>query len=150
MAELAQEQLQNVAQAVQGVNQAVQEMKSSLQAAGMLSKDQSGGKTTLGVEDITHDIGADEAYTAAVVSNTRVWNWNEKALAELELSKKQHDFAIQQQLDQVKIARENLALREAEDHALVKHLVNLEYTKFNAAVSEPIAPNTGAVARKQS
>jgi len=126
---------QAAAQAIQSVDQAVQEMKSSLQAAGMISKDQSGGKATLGIEDITHDIGADEAYTASLVGLTRVWNWNDKALAELELAKKQHDFAHKQKLD-------SLELREAQDHAFAKHCLDMDYAKFNNATSEPIAPNT--------
>lgn len=138
----ASQTAQDAKQLAQGINQSVQEMKQSLQAAGMLSKDQQGGKATLGVEDLTHDIGADEALTSASVSMTRQWNWNAKALAEVELNRKQlqlqreqFDFAMHQ-------ARENLALRAAEDAALIKHMINVDYAKFNNAVSEPISPNT--------
>ena len=133
---------QEAKQTAQSIGQAVQEMKQSLQSAGMLSKDQQGGKATLGIEDITHDTGLDEAYGASAYSNTRLWNWNEKALAQVELSEKElalrqkeHQFSVTQKLDALMIS-------EREQGLNFRHALNMDYAKFNNAVSEPISPNT--------
>lgn len=98
------------------------------------------------VENKAEEINSGEAHRSAVLSMTRQWNNNDKALVEKsfdydaamkaqQLAQAKWDFAVQQK-------RDNIALKEAQDASIIKHLANMEYVKFNAAVSEPIAPNT--------
>ena len=150
---MTEQELQAVKQAVQDVSQSVQDMKQSLQSAGQLSKDQSGGKATLGIEDISHDIGSDEAFSGKTYVDAELWGFDKKQIAaseqtervrsleldnqikQVELARKQHDFNHKQKLDSIEIAN-------AQDAAIFRHAINMEYAKFNSAVSEPISPNT--------
>ena len=58
-------------------------------------------------------------------------------LKEKELLQAEREAKIRKQAD-----LDAIAVSEREHSSLVKHMLNVEYAKFNSAVSEPIAPNT--------
>lgn len=115
-----------------------QSLSQGQQTGGQFQAD----KKVVGHEDVSHDVGVDEATSADLVTNKRLWDWNSKLLAaseqservkthdydislkshqlkiaELELARKEHDFAIKQQLDQI-------AVSEAQQASVIKHIVN--------------------------
>lgn len=108
---------------------------------------QSGGqlgttKSSLGTEDVTHDVDSDESFKADNINLARLWNFNNKLVAASELSErvKTHDYdlalkEIQLATAKLELARKeqtllhdrklnSLELREAENAALIKHIAN--------------------------
>ena len=157
--QLTDEQIQKIIQDAQAAAQ--QAVAQALQAAQQTGGSLSADKKTLGVTDVTEDTQTDEATRGKTYVDSEMWGINKKLLvereqsssqksfdydrslkeieiktAQLELARKESDFSHQEQLKAI-------AVSEAQQAALVKHLTNLEYAKFNAAVSEPLAPNTG-------
>lgn len=101
------------------------------------------------------EINTGEAHRAATFTDRELWGFNKKMLAakemeydlslkalqikdkEIEVARKEHDFAIQQQLDHLKVVGHTNA-------AVINNFIHSEYAKFNAAASEPISPDTGS------
>lgn len=159
MATLSEETIQKLLQQVEkgDLQSALQTLQSAQQTGGSLAADTKG----LGYEKVVDDIGTDEAFKSKTYGDSEMWGLNKKLLtereqataqrsadydkalkeieiktAQLELARKEHDFAHQQKLD-------SLQARVAEQSELIKHMINVEYAKFNNAQSEPISPNTG-------
>lgn len=150
---IVKEVKQSVAQQI-----AEQALQAAQQTGGSLSAD----KKVLGATVVTEDTQTDEAIRGKTYIDSEVWGVDKKLLVEreqsnaqksfdydkahkeielaaakIELARKQSDFNITEQLRAI-------AVSEAQQSANFKHLLNLEYAKFNAAVSEPINPNIGA------
>jgi len=141
---IAQQTAEQVAQAIQ-------------QTGGSLAAD----KKALGYTDVTEDTQTDEAFRGKTFTDAEMWGINKKFLVEREQSsaQKSHDFdkshkEIELAAAKIELARKQsdfnvteqlraIAVSEAQQAATIKHMLNLEYAKFNAAVSEPINPNTG-------
>lgn len=101
------------------------------------------------------EINTGEAHRAATFTDRELWGFNKKMLAakelefdllqkslqvkdqQLEIARKEHNFAVQQQLDHLKIVGHTNA-------AVINNFAHTEYAKFNAAASEPISPDTGS------
>lgn len=150
---IAKEVAQSVTQ--QAIEQALQQAQ---QTGGSLSSD----KKVLGSTDVTEDTQTDEHIRGKSYNDAEMYAVNKKLLVEREQStaQKSHDFdlalkEIQVAEAKIELARKQsdfnhqeqlkaIAVSEATQASIIKHFVNLEYTKFNAAVSEPINPNIGA------
>lgn len=115
------------------------------QVAQAISQNIAAGKSSF-IENKAEEINAGEAHRSGVLSLTRAWNNEDlgvkqrsndtaNALANLHLREAEHAFRIQRQLD-----HENV--RGARNAVTNDNQLHTEYAKFNAAVSEPIAPNT--------
>lgn len=157
---LTDAQIQKLIQDVQAAAQqaANQVLQAAQQTGGSLAAD----SKILSVEKDVVDIGADEAFKSKTYGDAEMWGINKKLLVEreqasaqkaldfdnahkqielaaakIELARKQSDFSTTEQLRAI-------AVSEAQQAATIKHMLNLEYAKFNAAVSEPINPNIGA------
>jgi hypothetical protein len=148
MANLTDEQVQKLVQAVQSAEQAVQEAKQAVQGTTQ-------EKSSI-VDSVTQnkqeEIGRGEADRHQVFVDSQLWAFDKKLLASneqsekvrsidaanskesIEIARKQHDFAIQQQLDHIKVI-------SAQNAANFDVALKLEYAKFNAATSHPISPN---------
>lgn len=150
---------QDVSQGIQDVKQSAQDTAQSLQnlKQGIQGSQQDKGTYS---ENKFEEINSGENLRRGTVNDADAWSFNKKLLiaseqsertrsldqdlalkqidieaAKLELARKQHDFAHQIKLD-------NLHARVAEHTEVFKHAINLDYAKFNNAVSEPISPNT--------
>lgn len=157
---LTDAQIQKLIQDVQAAAQqaANQVLQAAQQTGGSLAAD----SKILSVEKDIVDINVDEAFKSKTYVDSELWTIDKKLLVEreqasaqksfdfdkahkeielaaakIELARKQSDFSTTEQLRAI-------AVSEAQQAANFKHLLNLEYAKFNAAVSEPINPNIGA------
>lgn len=153
-----------VRQVTQAVTQQVveQTLQAAQQTGGSLSSD----KKVLGATDVTEDTQTDEAIRGKTYVDSEMWGIDKKLLVEreqasaqksfdfdkahkeielasakIELARKQSDFNVTEQLRAI-------AVSEAQQAATFKHILNMEYAKFNAAISEPISPNTADSASK--
>ena len=156
---LTDEQVQKIIQDAQAAAQqaAAQVLQAAQQTGGSLAAD----KKVLAHESTTEDTQTDEHIKGKSFNDAEMWVLNKKLLTEreqataqkafdydvalkeievaaakIELARKQSDFNHAEQLKAI-------AVSEAQQAALIKHFVNVEYTKFNNAQSEPISPNTG-------
>jgi len=139
-----------------------QVVEQTLQAAQQTGGSLSADKKVLGTTVVSEDTQTDEAIRGKSYGDSEVMFLNKKLLiereqasaqksfdfdkahkeielaaAKIELARKQSDFSTTEQLRAI-------AVSEAQQSANFKHILNLEYAKFNAAVSEPINPNIGA------
>lgn len=160
MPELTDQQIQKIIQDAQAAAQqvAAQALQAAQQTGGSLAAD----KKVLGTTVVTEDTQTDEATRGKTYVDSEMWGLNKKLLTEREqdTARKSFDYdkalkEIELKTSQLELARKQadfnhaeqlkaIAISEAQQAAVIKHLVNLEYTKFNAAVSEPINPNIGA------
>lgn len=153
---IVKEVKQSVAQQI-----AEQVLQAAQQTGGSLSAD----KKVLGSTVVTEDTQTDEHIRGKSYNDAEMWTLNKKLLTAREQSEaqKSHDYdislkEIEVAAAKVELARKQsdfnhseqlkaIAVSEAQQLAAFKHILNLEYAKFNAAVSEPIAPNTGATVK---
>ena len=108
---------------------------------------QSGGqlgttKSSLGLEDISHDVDSDESFKADNINLARLWNYNNKLVAASELSErnKSQDYdralkEIELKSAQLELARKeqdlshdralkSIELRASENASLIVHITN--------------------------
>lgn len=158
---LTAKQVQEIIQAAQGAHQAAQDAKQIAQEVSQSVQNIKGSqqeKSSM-TETKQEEINSGEGFRHQVFVDSQLWALNKKLLsaseqsertrsidldrelkeievktAQVELARKEHNFANQQKLD-------NLSLRKAEDAETFKHILNMEYAKFNAAASHPVSPN---------
>lgn len=93
-----------------------------------------------------------ESLRAAVVSNTRLWNANEKYIFEksqdydrilknLEVKEKELAIAEREAKLRHQVKLDSIEVSEKENNALVKHLANTLLVDFRTAAYHPISPN---------
>ena len=152
----AQQDAQEAKQIAQDVSQSVQDAKQTVQGttqekSSVVDSVTQNKQEEIGYGEATrHQMfvddqlwGVDKKHIAASEQSERVRSIDldrelkeiEVKTAQIELARKEHNFAHSQKLD-------SLQIRSSEQAELFKHALNLEYAKFNSAVSEPIAPNT--------
>lgn len=107
-----------------------------------------------------------EAIRAGTVSGSRLWNWNDKSIAQAEhlqtialnelvlqekqlaLREKQHDFSVKQKQDHQLLSNaqflDQVKVRNAQNNGSFDKAIEMEYARFNNAVAEPISPDTGS------
>ncbi len=165
---LSTDEINIIAKAVeQSISQKLQALDQALQAAQQTGGSLSADKKVLGYEHISEDIGTDEAYKAGTFATSELWNLDKKILAEREqaTAQKSHDYdkslkEIEVAAAKIELARKQsdfnhaeqlkaIAISEAQQAATFKHILNMEYAKFNAAVSEPINPTAGTEKKKK-
>jgi len=147
---IAREVAQQVIQ--QSVAQSVQ---AAQQTGGSLEAD----KKVLGTTDVTEDTQTDEAIRGKSFVDSELWGANKKLLfsdelnnqrlltslsikeKELQVAEREAKLRVQAQLD-------HIAVTAATNAGIFNHAINMEYAKFNAAVSEPISPNIGGNSKK--
>lgn len=150
---------QVVAQSVQGVAQSVTEqiIQATQQTGGSLAAD----KKVLGIEDISHDIGTDEAFKTQTANSADMWTLNKKILVASELLERNRSIDYHTALKALELKEQqlNLAEREAklrkqatldaieaserEQAAFLKHAFNTLSLDFRTAAFHPISPNDG-------
>lgn len=122
---------QKIQQGVQSaVEQAVQ--GSSQEKTSLISSENKFEETNTG-----------EAHRGAVLSTTRVWNWNDKALNALELKEKELHIAEREMAMAHQRKLNAIEIKEAEDRSLVKHIANTNGLNFAIAAQHPFSPNGG-------
>lgn len=115
------------------------------QVAQAISQDVASGKFSFSANKEEEILGG-ESLRNGTINETRAWNHliisdarrasDLKAKQEdLLLREREHQFKVQRELDEVKI-------RRAQNSETNDNQLRQEYAKFNAAVSEPLAPNT--------
>jgi hypothetical protein len=147
-----------VRQVTQAVTQQVveQTLQAAQQTGGSLSAD----KKVLGSTDVTEDTQTDEAIRGKSYVDSELWGGNKKLLfsdelnnqralnalaikeKELQIAEREIKLKLQAQLD-------HIAVTAATNAGIFNHALNMEYAKFNAAISEPLAPNTADSASKK-
>ena len=150
MSVLSEETVQKFLQAISELQSSVQNIQSSQQTGGSLAAD----TKTLAYTKEIDDTGTDEAHKGKIFNDAEMWTINKKLLvereqavvqktfdydralkevdlqaAQIELARKEHDFANQQKLDA-------LQLRVAEHAELAKHIFNMHSLGVKAPVSE--------------
>ena len=162
---LTAKQVQEIIQAAQSAQQAAQEAKQIAQDTAQSVQNLKQGvmgsaqeKSSM-FESKQEEINTGEAFRHQTFVDGQMWAFDKKQIAaseqservrsvdhdrnlkelelktkEVELARKEHNLAHQQKLD-------SLQVRSAEQAELFKHAINMEYARFNNAVSEPISPN---------
>lgn len=155
---LTDQQIQKIIQDAQAAAQqaVAQAIQTAQQTGGSLSAD----KKVLGTTDVTEDTQTDEAIRGKTYVDSELWGANKKlvfsdelnnqralnALAikekELQIAEREIKIKLQAQLD-------HIAVTAATNAGIFNHALNMEYAKFNAAISEPINPNTSDKGKKK-
>lgn len=161
---LSQDEINIIAKAVeQSISQKLQALDQALQAAQQTGGSLSADKKVLASTDVTEDTQTDEHIRGKSYNDAEMWTLNKKLLTEREQSNAQKSQDYDQSLKEIEVAAAKIelarkqsdfnhseqlkaiAVSEAQNLAAFKHILNMEYAKFNAAVSEPINPNIGAI-----
>ena len=146
------EEVQQIVQ--QAVEQATQQaaeqvLQAAQQTGGSLSSDQK----NLGYQKFIEDPGTDEANKLAVYSGTRQWNFNDKALIEDSRDYDKAKKYLDLQREAINVARDQSEANKKSTFDHIESMMGLlnvyrqinsvnDNSKFGAAVSEPISPNT--------
>lgn len=146
------EEVQQVVQ--QAVEQATQQVGEQLlqaaqQTGGSLSSDQK----NLGYQKFIEDPGTDEANKLAVLTNTRAWDHNVKSLVEDSRDYDKAKKYLDLEKERIEVARNQSEANKKSTMDHVESMMSLlnvyaqvnsvnDNSKFSAAVSEPISPNT--------
>lgn len=128
---------------------AEQTLQAAQQTGGSLSAD----KKVLGADYVTEDTGSDEAVKGKTYVDSELWGFNKKSLVEKSQDFDRSHKALEIQREQIRliedraIASKNASLQHVEAIMALanaySHLQNVhDQSKFNAAVSEPLSPNT--------
>ena len=151
---IVKEMVEQIAQ--QAAQQAVEQtLQAAQQTGGSLRAD----KKVLGADYVTEDTGSDEAVKGKTYVDSELWGANKKLIFahELDTQRALNQLAIKERQLQVdereaklrhQAQLDAIATSEAQQSLNFKHILNMEYAKFNAAISEPIAPNTADSASK--
>ena len=145
-----EETVQKFLQAISELQSSVQNIQSSQQTGGSLAAD----TKSLGYNKEIDDTGTDEAHKGKTFNDAEMWTINKKLLvereqgdvrksgdydrslkeielktAQIELARKEHDFATKQHMDA-------LQFRVAEHAELAKHIFNMHSLGVKVPVSE--------------
>ena len=121
MALTREEIVQIVQQVVQGT------LEQSVQSAGQYQAD----KKVVGYEDMTHDIGVDEAMQNATLNDAQTWSFNKKMTAAIEQRAYLDDSAYAHALKTIELKERNLA--SAEREAKLRHQTKMESIELRAS-----------------
>ena len=152
---LTRDEIQQVVQqAVQAALEQAQLQAQGVQTAGQLNT----GKTITGFEDVSHDIGMDEALKNLNLNDSQKWSFNNKLTAAIENRAYMDDTAYAHALKAIELKERNLAiaereaklrhqtkldsleLRTAENAEVSKHYANHLHLDFRASVNESQLP----------
>lgn len=137
----------------QSVQQAIEQV---VQTSGQFQAD----KKVLGYEDMTHDIGVDEAMQKGTLNDAETWSFNKKMTAAIEQRAYLDDAAYSNALKTLELKERNLAVAEREaklrkqasldaievsereQSTVMKHFANHLHLDFRGATNESQLPLT--------